>query len=141
MFFDGSSDTSYEAFDLDGHSTDTNGYFLLGTASLIQTPSIIFPDATLQNGADAVALYLDNATSFPNGTPATATNVVDAIVYDANGADDDPGLLERFPGNPQCNEERGDHFADQSNQLCPNGSNSTAFIQATPTPGAANNCD
>ena len=39
----------------------------------------------LQNGPDAVALYIGNASDFPNGTIATTTNLQDAIVY---GTDD-----------------------------------------------------
>jgi hypothetical protein len=51
------------------------------------------PDNTLQNGADAVALYQANAVDFPNGTPVTAVNLIDAIVYDTSDADD-PVLLQ-----------------------------------------------
>jgi len=92
VLFNGSSDISYSAFDLDGYSTNDNGYFLLGNAAVVPSPSIIFSDNTLQNGADAVALYAGNATDFPINTPVTTTNLIDAVVYDTNDADD-AGLL------------------------------------------------
>src|SRR6185436_3830367 len=97
VFFDGTSDgsgkQSYAAFDLDGYSTDANGYFVMGNpgvpgATLTFDPG---PFGLLQNGGDAVALYIGNASDFPNGTFATTTNLQDAIVY---GTDDAaPALL------------------------------------------------
>ena len=80
VFYNGNGDVSYAAFDLDGRSTNANGYFTLGNAA---TPGVdlVFADNLLQNGADAVALYAANATDFPNGTSVTTTNLRDAIVY------------------------------------------------------------
>jgi len=88
VFFNGSDDASYQAFDLDGFSTDANGYFLLGNTSVTPAPGIVFNDNSLQNGADAVALYSGDAADFPNDTPVTTNNLVDAIVYDTSDADD-----------------------------------------------------
>ena len=49
VFFNGSDDKSYNAaFDLDGFSTDANGYFLLGNAGVTPTPDIIFSGNGLQ---------------------------------------------------------------------------------------------
>src|SRR4051812_50221274 len=71
VFFNGATDTSYRSFDLDGFQLGPTGYFLIGNVGVIPTPDIIFPDTTLQNGADAVALYNANGTDFPNGTAVT----------------------------------------------------------------------
>lgn len=38
VFFNGVGDISYAAFDLDGKSTDANGYFLAGSQTLITMP-------------------------------------------------------------------------------------------------------
>lgn len=93
VFFNGATDTSYQAFDLDGYQMGPTGYFLLGNTSVVPTPDIIFPDTTLQNGADAVALYTASATDFPAGTPATSTNLIDAIVYGSSTNPIDTDLL------------------------------------------------
>ena len=92
VFYNGSNDLSYASYDLDGFSTDANGYFVLGNAGVVPTPSITFASNGLQNGADAVALYADDAANFPAGTAITTTNLRDAIVYDTSDADD-AGLL------------------------------------------------
>ncbi|MDY6911374.1 MAG: S8 family serine peptidase, partial [Chloroflexota bacterium] len=144
VLYNGSGDVSYNAFDLDGHTTDANGYFLLGNAGVVPTPAIIFGNSALQNGADAVALYTGDADDFPNGTPVTIDNLIDAIVYDTNDADD-PGLLALLDsGQPQVNENGAGDKDNHSNQRCPNGSggqrNTSSYIQNTPSPGAANNC-
>lgn len=93
VFFNGATDTSYQAFDLDGYQLGPTGFFLLGNTSVVPTADIIFPNTTLQNGADAVALYLANATDFPNGTPVTSTNLIDAIVYGSSSNPVDTDLL------------------------------------------------
>jgi hypothetical protein len=93
VFFNGATDASYQVFDLDGYQLGPTGYLLLGNASVVPTPDIIFPNITLQNGADAVALYVGNASDFPNGTAVTTTNLVDAIVYGGSANPIDSGLL------------------------------------------------
>ncbi|ESU28297.1 ribonuclease [Flavobacterium limnosediminis JC2902] len=75
---------SYYAVDLDGLVTDGNGNVLLGNLQVSPSPSSIIPQAMIQNGPDAVAIYLGNADDFPLNTPATATNLVDALVYSTN---------------------------------------------------------
>ncbi len=143
VFFNGATDTSYNAFDLDGFTTDANGYLVLGNAGVTGV-DIIFGNNGLQNGADAVALYQDNATSFPNGTAVTTTNLVDAVVYDTNDGDDAGLLVLLNPGQPQLNEGNNGAQATESNQRCLNGQggprNTSGFVQAVPTPGADNDC-
>ena len=136
VFFNGSSDTSYSAFDLDGFSTDANGYFLLGNTAVVPTPSIIFNGNGLQNGADAVALYFGDDTDWPNGTPAaTSKALMDAVVYDTNDGDD-TGLLTALGQTTQYNEDENGNKDFDSIQRCPNGSD---FGTRPATPGAE--CD
>lgn len=138
VFYNGFNDQSYNAFDLDGRSTDANGYFVLGNAA-VPGVDLIFGGNGLQNGQDAVALYAGDATSF-NNTPVTTTNLKDAVVYD-NGQADDPGLLVLLnPGEPQID----DGGTTNSVGRCPNGSggqrNTSAYTARTPTPDGVNNC-
>ncbi len=143
VFFNGGDDLSYAAFDLDGFNTNANGYFTIGNAA---TPGVdlVFADGLMQNGADAVAIYVANATDFPNGTPVTTTNLIDALVYDTNDTDD-PGLMVLLnAGQPQVNEDAAGNGTANSNQRCPNGSggprNSSTYNQFAPTADAANVC-
>jgi hypothetical protein len=101
VFFNGNTDTSYRSFDLDGWQLGPTGYFLIGNAGVVPTPDIIFPDTTLQNGADGVALYAANGSDFPNGTPVTATNLIDAIVYGSASNPPDTELLTTFGQSTQ----------------------------------------
>ena len=146
VLYNGSSDTSYQAFDLDGQSTSGSGYFVLcGDAANVANCDLdVTPDTNLiQNGADAAALYADDDTSFPTGTAVTTTNLIDAIVYDTNDADDTGLLALLNPGQPQVNEGSNNSTLD-SNQRCPDGGggtrNTDTYIQATPTSGTTNNC-
>jgi len=145
VFYNGSNDTSYAAFDLDGYSTDAQGYFVLcgNVANVANCDLDVSPDTDLiQNGQDAAALYEGDAADFPNGTVVTTVDLVDAIVYDTSDADD-PGLLVLLnAGQPQVNENGGGSGTTHSNQRCPNGSggarNTDTYIQDDPTPGTEN---
>ncbi len=142
VLYNGNGDTSYAAFDLDGFSTNAEGYFVLGNPG-VSNVGLEFDNGTLQNGADAVALYVGNATDFPNDTAVTTTNLIDAVVYDTNDADD-AGLLPLLnSGQPQVNEASGANgSANDSIQRIPNGEggarNTDSFEARTPTPGTEN---
>ena len=87
VFYNGNGDVSYNAFDLDGQSTDGAGFFVIcGDAANVANCDLdVSPNTNLiQNGADAVALYTGDDTDFPNGTAVTTTNLIDALVYDTN---------------------------------------------------------
>lgn len=147
--FNGSNDLSYNlspftsGIDLDGFTTDADGYFVIGNTA-VPGVDLIFNNNTLQNGADAVALYLGDGSDFPSGTAVTTTNLIDALVYDTSDPDD-PGLLILLnPGQPQVNENGGGDGTAHANQRCPNGAggprNTITYVQRPPTPGAANDC-
>jgi uncharacterized protein len=89
VFYNGNGNVVYRAEDLDGKVTRPNGFFVAGNVVGADLP-IIFN--TIQNGGDAVALFLGNAVDFPNGQllsaiPGAAT-LVDAVIY-KTGADTD----------------------------------------------------
>jgi uncharacterized protein len=142
VFFNGNGDSSYQAFDLDGYSTDANGYFVLcsDSTNVANCSFDVAPDSNLiQNGADAVALYRGSSADFASGTALTTTGLVDALVYGTNDADDSDLLTLLNSGEPQVNDT-----ATESMQRCSNGSggqrNTSTFAAFTPTPGAENTC-
>ncbi len=118
VLYNGSGDQSYAAFDLTGYTTNAEGYFVLGNED-VPNVSVVFPGNTLQNGADAVALYTGSATDFPNGTPVTTTNLMDAIVYDTDDSDDEGLLVLLNPGQSQVNEAGGGDKDNHSLQRMP----------------------
>ncbi len=148
VLYNGNGDTSYNAFDLDGQSTNADGYFVLcGDAANVANCDLdVSPDTNLiQNGADAVAVYVGDAIDFPGGTPVATTNLVDALVYDTDDADDAGLLVLLNAGQPQVNERDGGDGTRDSNQRCPNGSggarNTDTYQQWVPTPGEENICE
>ncbi|MBI4228814.1 MAG: hypothetical protein HY693_03725 [Deltaproteobacteria bacterium] len=142
VFYNGATNTSYAALDLDGFTTDENGYFLIGQSGVSPSPDIIFRG--IQNGADAVALYMADGSDFPNGTPVTIENLIDAIVYDTDDADDPELLVLLNDGQPQVNENGGGDKDNHSNSRCPNGRggarNTDGYVQTNPTPASDNVC-
>lgn len=143
VFYNGSNDQSYGAFDLDGFSTNASGYFVLGNAA-IPGVDLVFANNVLQNGQDAVALYAANGSDFPTNTPVRLTNLRDALVYDTSDPDD-PGLLVLLnSGQPQVDENGAGTSTAVSMQRCPNGSggprNTFAYSVFTPTADGTNTC-
>lgn len=112
VFFNGNGDASYQVFDLDGFSTDANGFFILGNSGIITTGDIdIGTSNVLQNGADAVALY---SGDFTQGDAITATNFLNGVVYDTNDGDDSELLA--VIGGVQYNEDENSAKDAQSVQ-------------------------
>ena len=149
VFFEGmsgSGNQSYVAFDLDGYSTDANGYFVLGNPGVPGVSLMFDPGefGLLSNGPDAVGLYIGNGTDFPAGTTATTTNLQDAIVYGT----DDPSASGLLPllnaGQTIVNENATGNSQTQSSQRCPSGMggfrNTSPYYPGAPTPGSANTC-
>jgi hypothetical protein len=139
--FNGSDDASYNAFDLDGFFTDVHGYFVIGNAG-VAGAGLSIPDNSLQNGADAVALYHGDATDFPNDTPITSAGLLDAVVYDTDDSDDAGLLVLLNTGEPQVNEAGNGDKDNHSIARAPNGTggprNTSSFEAMAPTPGASN---
>ena len=104
VFFNGTTGTgtaSYLSIDLDGKVTDINGNFLAGSISVSPSPSLLINNAALQIGPDVVALYSGNASDFPTGTVATATNLIDAVAY-SNSAGTSPSTMMGIFGISAC---------------------------------------
>ena len=144
VLFNGSDDQSYEAYDLDGQTTDANGYFVIGGTGIAGAGIVETSTFWLQNGPDAVAIYAGDGADFPNDTPLTTTGLIDAVVY-GTGDPDDAGLLPLLnAGQPQVDEDANGAKDDESSQRCFDGQgglrNTDTFIQAAPTPGARNDC-
>ncbi len=139
--YNGNNNASYNAFDLDGFSTNAEGYFVIGNASVANV-DLVVPGNSFQNGADAVVLYFGDATSFPNGTAVVTENIIDAIVYDTNDNDDAELLVLLNANQPQLNEDANGSKDAESLQRAPNGQggprNTSSYVAKTPTPGASN---
>ncbi|WP_372938338.1 DUF5689 domain-containing protein [Seonamhaeicola sp.] len=135
LFNGGGDDLSYAAYDLDGYSTDSNGFFVIGSTGM-GTGIEVSPGSSgwLQNGADAIAVYQASDTDFPNDTAITLTNLIDAFVYDTDDSDDS-GLLTGFGESIQYNENANGAKDTQSLQRQSDGS----YEALSPTMGATNN--
>ena len=142
--YDGDTDASYDvapftgAISLSGMATDADGY-------LVIRPS----PASLQNGADGLALYAGPAGAFPAGTPVGSypfgTTLLDGLVYGSHSPREFELMAALTPGQPQPDEATGPHGAMfDSNQRCPNGSGgqrvTLTYLAELPSPGAANLC-
>lgn len=147
VFFNGAAanDGSYLTIDLSGKSTNAAGFFVVGNAG-VAGAGLTFPNNTLQNGADAVALYSALASAFPNGTAPTLTGLLDAIVYDTDDADD-AGLLALLDNSvevqPQVNENQNGGTSGETQSLArvPDGGaprQTSTYVAQTPTPGTYN---
>jgi hypothetical protein len=139
--------TSYAAYDLDGYSTDAQGFFVLGSATTVNV-DMAFPNPSnnIQNGGDAIALYQGDATSWPTGTMSNATDLVDAVVYGTNDASatlliTNLGLDIAVAGYFQQDEtaQQGGG-ADLTLSRIPDGGNpfDTAYVVQALTPGTWN---
>jgi hypothetical protein len=147
VFWNGSGDTSYRAIELNG-TTNASGLLLVGNAGVSPAPAITFPNSTLQNGPDGVAIYRALPAAIPNATPLAGAPaaLIDAVVYGtADPADAEllNGLISSdmaFAGRVQVDEGTNPAPSEsQSLQRCGNGRRSgLKFVAGAPTPGAAN---
>lgn len=120
---------SYFTINLNGLVTDGNGIVVIGNSQLTPYPSMIIPQNSIQNGPDAVGLYLDVVENFPIDTPATATNLIDALVY-GNSATQATALKTILGVSTQINENANSLAASQSIQR----KNDGTYEVKTPTP-------
>lgn len=136
VMFNGSSSglgtLSYFSINLDGLVTDGNGIVLIGNEQVVPSASLLFPQNTIQNGPDAIAIYFQDASNYPIDTPANATNLIDAIVY---GATTQASNLKTILGvSTQINENSNSAAATQSIQR----KNDGTYEVKLPTPRANN---
>jgi hypothetical protein len=130
----GTGALSYLAIDLDGYSTDANGIFVIGNAAVTPSPSIIIPSNSIQNGPDAVAVFLGNASDFPINTTPTATNLVDAVAYANSNTVVATTLMSIFGLTQSQDEGANINVTIESIQR----KNDGTYETKTPTPGMNN---
>ena len=135
VLFNGSSDTSYGFFDLNGFTTDENGFLIIGTDSFPDADIFTGESNTIQNGADAIAIYNAPISDFPIGSPPSTNNLIDAIVYGTNDSEDTE-LLNALNLDVQYNESINGNSALESIQRTENNT----FCVSLPTPRSINNC-
>lgn len=129
----GTSNLSYYAIDLDGLVTDANGIIVLGNALVSPVPNYLFAINTVQNGPDAIAIYQANGSDFPMNTPASTTNLIDALVY-GNSNLQATALLTALGITTQINENANSQGTTQSIQR----KNDGTYEVKAPTPGRNN---
>jgi Lamin Tail Domain len=145
VFYNGAGDISYFALDLNPAITLGPGaFYVIGNPGVPNVAQTFDPGTSgfLQNGADAVALYNAPATLFPNNTPVTAINLLDAVVYETDDPND-LGLLNVLtPGEEEIDETDGGSSATMSIGRFPNGSGGArqtgTYASLIPTPGSIN---
>jgi hypothetical protein len=142
VLYNGATDDSYDAIDLTGYSTDADGYFVIGSATVPNVDLVHFTTNGIQNGQDAVALFNDVIGNFPTGTAITTTNLVDALVYGTADPDDAELQVLLNPGQTQFSEGTGATAPFYSCSRIPNGAggarNTDTYQQGIPSPGASN---
>ena len=139
VFFNGSTngaDSSYLVIDLNGATTDNNGLLVIGSEGVSPFPQVLIAQNVFQNGADGVGIYQASVDDFPEGTLATQTNLIDAMVYDTNDADD-TGLLALLGETNQYN-DNGTTANPRSIQRFVDGMGIESYSTATPTPRREN---
>lgn len=139
VFFNGSSsgaDSSYMVINLDGYQTDNNGLLVIGSEGVYPFPQLLISENAIQNGADAVGIYQASVNDFPEGTLATQTNLIDAMVYGTNDPDD-TGLLNLLGETIQHN-DTGTNANPKSIQRFVDEMDNETFASATPTPRREN---
>lgn len=143
VFFNGSNNLSYFALDLDGLTIPAGGYVVVGNSGVANVAGATWQwgSNSLQNGQDAVALYLGEPAAFPNNTAVTTANLVDAVVYDTADADD-PELAVLFLTGPQVDESSNGPSESNAIARVPDGGggvrNLSAFAARAPSPGLSN---
>ena len=140
VWFNGAAGTSYKTTDLTGYSIPASGYFVIGNAGVTNV-NLTFAGNTLQNGADAIAIYSATIASWPNGTAVSTTGLVDAVVYGTADPDATTLLNTLTAGQPQVDELAATSTLNNSSSRLPDGGapfNSTSYVAQLPTPGASN---
>lgn len=141
VIYNGSNAQSNLTVDLTGLSLDADGFLLIGGPGLPEADVVIESTNWLQVGQEGIALYDSDAANFPNGTPVTDEDILDAVVYGNN----QPPMLSLLdvltPNGVQLNES-AEGLADyQGLSRVPDGGAPQTpgdFILQAPTPGYSN---
>ncbi|KAM9305484.1 uncharacterized protein PAF06_014044 [Gastrophryne carolinensis] len=145
VLYNGKNNLAYNVQNLKDFYTDRNGYFLIGSTKMSPKPHIMLRPNTIQNGADAIALYYRRVkAAYHVNMPVTAEGLVDAVVYVSQARDDASDLLKILtPGQDAVHEDERFILEDESLSRC-HGlkplEQSTYQITRT-TPLAKNDCE
>lgn len=140
VFFNGSEsggNSSYFTVDLDGYVTDINGLLLIGSNSVSPVPQFLIPENTIQNGADAVAIYEGSDTDFPDETLATIDNLIDVLIYGTSDADD-VDMIDIFRAHPDFATIQQINEGSSNNTNSIQRNNDGTYTSAVPTPRQLN---
>lgn len=134
VFFDGNDDASYRAVDLGG-TLEPGEMLVVGQPAVLPAPDIVIESSFIQNGADAIALYLGDSSAWLSDTPASG-GYIDALVYGTDDPDD-VGLLQVFDvlNGIQVDEHANDNKDYDSIQRIEAGIGGSHFIVGPPNPG------
>jgi hypothetical protein len=140
VFFNGSANgmnTSYLALDLDGYITDVNGLLLIGSNSVNPVPQYLIPENTIQNGADAVAIYQADDLDFEIQvtTAYVDETLIDVLLYQTNDSDG-TGLIPIFSAFKSDIQIINEGAGNNTNSIQRN--NDGSYTVATPTPRQLN---
>lgn len=141
VLYNGSNDTAYDTIDLTGNTIEAGGFFVIGSATVPNVDLVAFTSNSLQNGADAVALYAGNEADYINADSSTSSGtLLDSIVY---GSSSDAGLIDDLAnGQTQVIETGGPGGveADSMSRVPDGGASITLslFTAETATPGETN---
>ncbi|XP_048348866.1 uncharacterized protein LOC125430740 [Sphaerodactylus townsendi] len=140
VFYNGNGNRAYRVKDLKGFSTNSHGFFLVGSSTVTPRPSVILPKNTIQNGPDAIAVYFGKGP-FYEDMRVTNESLVDALVHKSKVSDRADDLVSILtPGREPFLEDPLFRTTDESLERC-QGTDSHWFFQvATPTPGTDNHC-
>lgn len=141
VMFGGDTGMSYQAVDLDGGSTTPNGYFVVGS-SLVPNVDLVIGGSLPIESYGAIALYQGDAVDFPNGSAATVTGLVDAVVYRANLSTE--GLFASLLLSGNELPIASAHGFESAHARCPDGAGGardlTQYSSRPATPGAPGTC-
>nr|XP_009937517.1 PREDICTED: uncharacterized protein LOC104333682 [Opisthocomus hoazin] len=143
VLYNGKNSRAYRVLDLSGHHTDKLGYFLVGSSAMSPAPMIRLPPNTIQNGADAVALYYSNTTLYTVSMAVTAEGLVDAVVYTSRMPEKADQLIKVLvPGQSILYENDSHSTEDESLSRCHSLSTKlqSSFQVTTVTPLGENFC-
>ncbi|XP_031981993.1 uncharacterized protein LOC116452021 isoform X1 [Corvus moneduloides] len=119
VLYNGKNSRAYRVLDLSGHHTDNLGYFLVGSSSMSPAPMIRLPPNTIQNGADAVALYHSSTALYAEGMAVMARGLLDAVVYSSRVPEKAEQLLRvLLPGQSILYENDSHSTQDESLSRC-----------------------
>lgn len=119
VLYNGKNSRAYRVLDLSGHHTDELGYFLVGSSTVSPAPMIRLPPNTIQNGADAVALYYSNTTRYTVNMAVTTEGLVDAVVYTSRRPEKAEQLVKVLvPGQSILYENDSHSTEDESLSRC-----------------------